>query len=130
MQACVVMKCARSFFILSSSNEESQCLHWLRGRQHVGARPHLKGRAKARALATTLWVEQQARRSFFNVAMHFFACCSAAFGQNDIRIAAKPMLFSAVSAAQHSETCSATSVLRLWHVAGVGFRGVGGFRTC
>ena len=36
---------------------------------------------------------------------------------------------SAVSAAQLSENCSATSVFRLWHVAGVGIRGVG-FRTC
>ena len=36
---------------------------------------------------------------------------------------------SAASAAQLSENCSATSVFCLWHVAGVGFRGVG-FRTC
>ena len=32
------------------------------------------------------------QRSFFNVALQFFACCSAAFGQNDIRTAEKPML--------------------------------------
>ena len=57
-----------------------------------------------------------------------FACCSAAFGQNDIRPAAKRML--------HCNFCSATFrklqcnfCFRLWHVAGVGFRGVG-FRIC
>ena len=32
---------------------------------------------------------------------------------------------SAVSAAQLSENCSATSIFRLWHVAGVGFEGWG-----
>ena len=32
------------------------------------------------------------QRSFFNVALLFFACCSAAFGQNDIRTADKPIL--------------------------------------
>ena len=36
---------------------------------------------------------------------------------------------SAVSAAQLSENRNATSLFRLWHAAGVGFRGVG-FRTC
>ena len=32
------------------------------------------------------------QRSFFNVALQFFARCSAAFGQNGIRSAEKPML--------------------------------------
>ena len=44
-------------------------------------------------------------------------CCSAAFGKNDVHTAEKRMLqCSAVSAAQLSENCSATSVFRLWHV--------------
>ena len=71
------------------------------------------------------------QRSFFNVALQFFARCGAPFGQNDIRTAEKPMLqksqcCSATSAAQHSENCSATSFFAcgMW----VGFRGVR-FRT-
>ena len=32
------------------------------------------------------------QRSFFNVPVQFFACCSAAFGKNDFRIAEKRML--------------------------------------
>ena len=66
--------------------------------------------------------------SFFNAAVQFFACCSAAFGQNDIRIAEKPMLqCNFCSAAFQKLQCN--FCFRLWHVAGVGFRGVG-FRTC
>ena len=54
----------------------------------------------------------------------FFACCSAAFGKNDFRTAEKRML--------QGNFCSATFRklqrnfrFRLWHVAEVGFRGVG-----
>ena len=64
------------------------------------------------------------QRSFFNVALQFFACCSAAFGKNDFCTAEKRML--------QCNFCSATFRklqrnfrFRLWHVAGVGFRGVG-----
>ena len=66
--------------------------------------------------------------SVFNSAVQFFGCCGAAFGQNDVRIAEKRML--------QCNFCSATFrklqrnfCFGLWHVAGVGFRGMG-FRTC
>ena len=56
--------------------------------------------------------------------MQIFACCSAAFGKNDICTAEKRML--------QCNFCSATFrklqcnfCFRLWHVAGVGFRWVG-----
>ena len=45
----------------------------------------LKSAGKRQESATFL------QRSFFNVALQFFARCSAAFGQNDIRTADKPM---------------------------------------
>ena len=52
----------------------------------VPKRGGLKPAGKRQESATFL------QRSFFNVALQFSACCSAAFGQNDIRTAEKPML--------------------------------------
>ena len=49
-------------------------------------RGSLKSVGKRQESATFL------QRSFLNVAAQFFACCSAAFGQNGIRTAEKPML--------------------------------------
>ena len=72
----------------------------------VPKRGGLKPAGKRQESATFL------QRSFFDVAVRFFVCCSTACTLK-------------VSAAQLSENCSATSVFRLWHVAGVGFRGVG-----
>ena len=64
------------------------------------------------------------QRIFFNVALQFFACCSAAFGQNDIRTAAKPMLQCNFCSAAFRKL-QRNFRFRLRHVAGVGFRGVG-----
>ena len=82
----------------------------------------LKSAGKRQESATFL------QRSFFNVAVQFFACCSTAFGNNDVRTAGNRML-----------QCNFCSVIfqnlqrnfcfRLWHFAVVGFRGVA-FRTC
>ena len=60
------------------------------------------------------------QRSFFDVAVQFFVCCSAAFGPNDFRTAEKPMLqCSFCSAAFRKLQCNFR--FRWWHVAGVGF---------
>ena len=68
------------------------------------------------------------QRSGFDVAVQFFVCCSAAFGPNDFRTAEKPMLqCSSCSAAFRK--LQRNFRFRLWHVAGVGFRGVG-LRIC
>ena len=89
---------------------------------NVGAKTWgLKAAGKRQESATFL------QRNFFNAAQQFFACCSVAFGKNDFRPAEKRML--------QCNFCSATFRklqrnfrFRLWHIAGVGFRGVG-FRT-
>ena len=81
----------------------------------------LKSAGKRQESATFL------QRSFFDVAVQFFVCCSAAFGPNDFRTAEKTMLrCSSCSAALRKLQCNFR--FRLWHVAGVGFRGVR-FRT-
>ena len=49
-------------------------------------RGSLKSAGKRQESATFL------QRSFFNVAMQFFACCSAALGRNDVRTAEQRML--------------------------------------
>ena len=68
------------------------------------------------------------QRSFSMLQCSFFVCCSAAFGPNDFRTAEKPMLqCSSCSAALRK--LQRNFRFRLWHVAEVGFRGVG-FRTC
>ena len=88
----------------------------------VPKRGGLKTAGKRQESATFL------QRSFFDVAVQFFVCCSTAFGPNDFLIAEKPML-------QCSFCSTALRKLqrnfrfRLWHVAGAGFRGVR-FRTC
>ena len=89
---------------------------------------------KCGCLNVGAWNSQESGRkaplscSFSNVALQFLACCSAAFDKNDFRTAEKRML--------QCNFCSATFrklqrnfCFRLWHVAGVGFRGVG-LRTC
>ena len=86
-------------------------------------RGSLKSAGKRQESATFL------QSSFCNVAVQFFACCTAAFGQNDIRTAEKQMLqcnfCSASSAAQHSENCSATSVFACDMLQGWGLEGWG-----
>ena len=68
------------------------------------------------------------QRSFFDVAVQFFARCSAAFGQNDFRATEKPMLQCNFCSAAFQKL-QRNVRFRLWHVAGVGFRRVG-FGTC
>ena len=68
------------------------------------------------------------QRSLFDVALQFFACCSAAFGQNHFRNAENRMLQCNVCSAafrklQRNFCFSVVACCR------VGFRGVG-FRTC
>ena len=88
----------------------------------VPKRGGLKAAGKRQESATFL------QRSVFDVAVQFFVCCSAAFGPNDFRTAEKTMLqCSSCSAALRRLQCNFS--FRLWHVAGVGFRGVR-FRTC
>ena len=62
------------------------------------------------------------QRSFLNVAMRFFACCSAVFGKNDVHTETNVAVKT--SAAQLSENCSAIFFC-LWHVAGRGLEGWG-----
>ena len=98
------------------------CLQFSRSETWVPKRGGLKPAGKRQQSATFL------QRSFFDVAVQFFACCTAAFGPNDFRTAEKPMLqCSSCSAALRKLQCNFR--FRLWHVAGVGFRGVR-FRTC
>ena len=73
-------------------------------------RGSLKSAGKRQARTTFL------QRSFFNVALQSFACCSAAFGTNDFRTAEKRM--------SQCNFCSATFQklqrnfhFRLWHVS-------------
>ena len=128
----VLRECRRTFLTLRGHSRDT---FWkLRGPEGPGEtlfsrsetwvpkRGGLKPAGKRQESATFL------QRSFFDVAVQFFACCSAAFGQNDIRIAEKPMLqYNFCSAAFRK--LQRNFCFRLWRVAGVGFRGVG-FRTC
>ena len=59
----------------------------------------------------------------------FSFCCSASFLVQMTSALQKRQCCSAVPAAQHSEKLQCDFRFRLWHVAGVGFRGVR-FRTC
>ena len=61
---------------------------------------------------------------FFNVAVQLFVCCNAAFGTNDVRIAEKRMLQCSFCSAAFQKL-QRNFRFRSWHVAGVGFRGVG-----
>ena len=73
-------------------------------------------------LWTLLFLQQSRRKAagkrhflatqLFNVALQFFACCSAAFGPNDIRTAERPML--------QCNFCSATSVFACGMLQGWG----------
>ena len=74
------------------------------------------------------WKRQESanflQRSLFNVAVQFFACCSAASGKMTSGLQ-KSKCWSATSAAQLSENCSATSVsacgmLHRWGLEGWG----------
>ena len=82
----------------------------------------LKSAGKRQESATFL------QRSFFDVAVQLFVCCSAAFGQNDVGTAEKRMLQCNFCSAAFRKL-QRNFRFRLSHVAGVGFRGVG-FRTC
>ena len=84
----------------------------------VPKRGGLKPAGKRQESATFL------QRSFFDVAVQFFVCCSAAFGPNDFRIAEKPMLQCSFCSAAFRKL-QRNLRFRLWHVAGAGFRGVG-----
>ena len=87
----------------------------------VPKRGCLKPAGKRQESATFL------QRSDFDVAVQFFVCCSAAFGANDVRTAEKRMLQCSFCSAALRKL-QRNFRFRLWHVAGVGFRGVG-FRT-
>ena len=84
----------------------------------VPKRGGLKPAGKRQENATFL------QRSFFDVAVQFFVCCSAAFGPNDFRTAEKPMLQCSFCSAAFRKL-QRNFRFRLWHVAGAGFRGVG-----
>ena len=88
----------------------------------VPKRGGLKPAGKRQESATFL------QRSDFDVAAQFFVCCSAAFSKNDFRTAEKRMLQCSFCSAAFQKL-QRNFRFRLWHVAGVGFRGVG-FRTC
>ena len=64
------------------------------------------------------------QRSFFDVAVQFFACCSAALVKMTFALQ-KSECCSATSAAQHSENCSATSVFACGMLQGWGLVGWG-----
>ena len=102
--------------ILEGSIELSRSETW------VPKRGGLKPAGKRQESASFL------QRSFFDVAVQFFVCCSAAFGPNDFRTAEKPMLQCSFCSAA-CRKLQRNFRFRLWHVAGAGFRGVG-FRTC
>ena len=88
----------------------------------VPKRGGLKPAGKRQESATFL------QRSFFDVAVQFFVCCSAAFGPNDFRTAEKRMLQCSFCSAAFRKL-QRNFRFRLWHVAGAGFTGAG-FRTC
>ena len=98
---CLAAICAPRHQSVSSGPLGSRSETW------VPKRGGLKPAGKRQESATFL------QRSFFDVAVQFLVCCSAAFGPNDFRTAEKPRCCSAVSAAQHSENCSATSEFSL-----------------
>ena len=81
----------------------------------VPKRGSLKPAGKRQESATFL------QRSFFDVAVQFFVCCSAAFGPNDFRTAEKPMLQCSFCSAAFRKL-QRNFRFRLWHVAGAGFR--------
>ena len=89
----------------------------------VPKRGGLKPAGKRQESATFL------QRSFFDVAVQFFVCCSAAFGPNDFRTAEKPMLQCSFCSAAFRKL-QRNFRFRLWHVAGAGFRGVGFSAVC
>ena len=76
----------------------------------------LKSAAKRQESATS------PQRSFFNVALQFFACCSAALVKMTSGLQ-NSQCCSASSAAQHSESCSATSVFACGMLQGWGLEG-------
>ena len=88
----------------------------------VPKRGGLKPAGKRQESATFL------QRSFFDVAVQFFVCCSAAFGPDDFRTEEKSMLQCSFCSAAFRKL-QPSFRFRLWHVARAGFRGVG-FRTC
>ena len=78
-------------------------------------RGSLKSAGKRQESATFL------QRSDFDVALQFFACCGAASEKVKMTSALqKSRCCSAVSAAQHSENCSATSVFACGMLQGWG----------
>ena len=81
-------------------------------------RGSLKSAGKRQESATFL------QRSFSNVALQFFACCSTAFGQNDFLIAEKRVLQCNFCSAAFRKL-QRNFHFRLRHVAGVGFSGWG-----
>ena len=84
----------------------------------VQKRGGLKPAGKRQESATFL------QRSFFDVAVQFFVCCSAAFGPNDFRTAEKPMLQCSFCSAAF-RNCSATSVFAGGMLQGWGLEGWG-----
>ena len=68
--------------------------------------------------------QESAKRSDFDVAVQFFVCCSAAFGKNRFGTAEKRMLQCNFCSAAFRKL-QRNFRFRLWHVTGVGFRGVG-----
>ena len=74
----------------------------------------LKAAGKRQESATFL------QRSFSDVAVQFFVCCSAASGPIDFRTAEKPMLQCSFCSAALRKL-QRNFRFRLWHVAGVGF---------
>ena len=68
------------------------------------------------------------QRVFFNVAVQFFACCSAAFGKNDVCTAEKANV-AVQLLLRNVPKIAAQLQFSLVACCRVGFRGVG-FRTC
>ena len=64
------------------------------------------------------------QRSFFDVAVQFFVCCSAASGPNDFCTAEKPMSQCSFCSAAF-RNCSATSVFACGVLQGWGLEGWG-----
>ena len=89
-----------------------------RSKTWVPKRGSLKSAGKRQENATFL------QRSFFDDALQFSVCCSTDSGQNDSHTAEKPMLQCNFCSAAFRKL-QRNFRFRLWHVAGVGFRGVG-----
>ena len=98
--------------------DSSDQLPFSRSETWVPKRGGLKPAGKRQESATFL------QCSFFDVAVQFFVCCSATSGPNDFALQ-KSRCCSAVSAAQHSENCSATSVFARGMLQGWGLEGWG-----